>query len=177
MWYCSSAFVSKILQQFGSWWWSSDQHACLFQRFDVESRLSLSFSVKFMFEKKENLQKEAGVDPVKKVLFLFSWFSNFHKQHKLTNDSIKNCVSHLDFIVFWKFFCVGVVLELKSFVLTEAQTHSPGCSTPMFGAECFTTQLSRHPQVLAQLKNSTVVNYDCKMFAWLATGVFNIQRM
>ena len=34
----------------------------------------------------------------------------------------------------------------KSFVLTEAWTHGPGCSTPMLKAECYTTQLSRHPQ-------------------------------
>ena len=33
----------------------------------------------------------------------------------------------------------------KSFVLSEAQTHSPGRNTPMFWAECYTTQLSRRP--------------------------------
>ena len=31
------------------------------------------------------------------------------------------------------------------FVLTVAQTHSPGCSTLMFRAACYTTQLSRCP--------------------------------
>ena len=50
-----------------------------------------------------------------KCFIPFSWFSNFHKQHKFTNESINICVSSLNFFFFWKFLSVDVVLELKKF--------------------------------------------------------------
>ena len=51
----------------GPWWWSSGQRArLLLRRFKFESR----FSVKFVCEKNENKQKEAGAAPLfyKKIL-------------------------------------------------------------------------------------------------------------
>ena len=49
----------------GPWWWSSGQHArTLHQQSEFESRWSLQFfSVKFVFEKNKNKEKEAGVGP------------------------------------------------------------------------------------------------------------------
>ena len=52
----------------------------------------------------------------------------------LTNDSINICVSSLNFILFWEFLSVDVVLKPKSFVLTEAWIHGPGHDTQMFWA-------------------------------------------
>ena len=55
----------KRMTSFGPCWWSSGQHArLLLWRSELESRWSLQFiSVKFVFEKNENKQKEAGVGP------------------------------------------------------------------------------------------------------------------
>ena len=52
----------------------------------------------------------------------------------IKNDSINNCVSCLDIILFWKFLSVDIVLEPKSCIL-------------MFRVKCFTTQLSRCPKI------------------------------
>ena len=68
---------------------------------------------------------------LKKCIISILWFSNFHKQHrftkKLRNDSFNICVSCLNLILL--FLSVDVVLEQKTFVLTEVQTHNPGHST------------------------------------------------
>ena len=68
---------------------------------------------------------------LKKCIISILWFSNFHKQHrftkKLRNDSFNICVSCLNLILL--FLNVDVVLEPKTFVLTEVQTHNPGHST------------------------------------------------
>ena len=48
-------------------------------------------------------------------------------------------------------------LSQNSFVLTEARTHGPGCSTPMFSARCYTTQLSRRPICFAYVEWATIL--------------------
>ena len=55
----------------GLWWWSSSQRArLLLRQSEFESRWGLQFFCKIVTEKNENKQKEAGLGPFKKNVFI-----------------------------------------------------------------------------------------------------------
>ena len=57
----------KLVCCSGQWWWSSDQRArLLLRRSEFESRWSLQFLFRKLFEKNENKPKEAGDGRLKK---------------------------------------------------------------------------------------------------------------
>ena len=64
--------IGKELYFLMPWWWSSGQHSpLLLQQSKFESYFkALSFSVKFLFDRNENKQKEAGCGSFNKDLYL-----------------------------------------------------------------------------------------------------------